>query len=1037
MPAKRSAGTVRSLTLINAVLMTTAFAVPAYAQIETVVVTAEKKAEDIQSVPIAVTAYSAQDLTAHQVAQFKDLQFSTPNVTYTKTNFTGTNFQIRGIGTTVISGDGESGVAFNSDDLFLANPGVDSGQFYDMDHVEILRGPQSTLYGRGATGGAVSYFSAKPKLDEAATSVDATYGNYKGTEVKAMLNVPIMTDKLGIRISGDWVRHDGFATNVYSGTDDVHPDNRDQWSLRGILRWQPTDNTTVDVIASHGSENDHRMRAQKQLCHQDPTGTLGCLPDALGSQSVNQNATYLNGAASVQATVQAFAGGVGFTNAYNLGLLDLSAPYTGTLNLPSDPRSINADFTPTFKGRNSLLSVEVKQRVSDWLNATLVVGYTDGQVSSQESYTNSPGAAFARGGIPALCGAFNCNHSLDVAEGTLQGIIGTFPLINPTYSNPTTGPYAFLLNPSHAGTLPVSAFSNLGIVGGSIQSYQNHEFAYDQSDGRNADKSIDLRFNTDLPGAWNFMLAGYYLDSTSSGHYYVGANTLDYGQTLFGAIGGPSAQPAICFNTHGCIYGTPYYDSDTVFSGTRSSAIYGEAYYDMVPDTLKWTVGLRLTQDTKESISRTTVFNGYIPTGTTDENAALLGLVTQHQADFDTTNGTPPYDLFQARTNHFAKATGRVVLDWTPKLDFSDQTTVYASYSRGYKAGGSNPSIPQGGAGVGVNATYLPESIDAYEIGTKNTFADGTLQANLTAWYYNYQNLQVSQIVNNTSVNLNIGAYMHGFEGEFLWAPSDSWQFDLNLSSTQDSIAHTFQVDTRNLTGGDPNALLIKDAVLGTKIAQNCVLYYTGSNFASDFATLSTLSSGLFFAPPGGTSALSSYGIAHTAYGSCHSETDPTSATYAASVNNPSLAGLLAFTHFSQTDPSNPAHTSLQGTATDLHGNHLQNTPDSTISIGGQYTQAVGGGYKLVFRGDYYWQAQMWGRIFNTSADKIKSWDVANALITLNTPDDRWYAQAFIKNMFNKTNTTGEYLTSSSSGLWTGVFYGDPRTYGLTVGARF
>src|ERR1700744_2667510 len=173
MSAKRSLGTKQSLTLIGALLVTSAFTFPAYAQIETVVVTAEKKAEDIQSVPIAVTAYSAQDLSAHQVNGFKDIQFSTPNVSYSKTDFTGSNFQIRGIGTQVISGDAESGIAFNIDDVYYLNAPVDSGQFYDMDRVEVLRGPQSTLYGRGATGGAVNVFSARPQLDAFSGSFDA------------------------------------------------------------------------------------------------------------------------------------------------------------------------------------------------------------------------------------------------------------------------------------------------------------------------------------------------------------------------------------------------------------------------------------------------------------------------------------------------------------------------------------------------------------------------------------------------------------------------------------------------------------------------------------------------------------------------------------------------------------------------------------------------------------------------------------------------------------------------------------------------
>ena len=115
MSFHRPAG--RTATLLGTLLMTTAFAVPALAQIETVTVTAEKRVEDIQTVPIAVTAYNAEDIAAHQLTQFKDLQFSTPNVTYTKGNFTGSNFQIRGIGITAVGYDAESGVAVHEDDV--------------------------------------------------------------------------------------------------------------------------------------------------------------------------------------------------------------------------------------------------------------------------------------------------------------------------------------------------------------------------------------------------------------------------------------------------------------------------------------------------------------------------------------------------------------------------------------------------------------------------------------------------------------------------------------------------------------------------------------------------------------------------------------------------------------------------------------------------------------------------------------------------------------------------------------------------------
>ena len=93
MASLTARGLSKSAALTSFLLVSTSLTAPAYSQIETVIVTAEKKVEDIQTVPIAVTAFSSQDLKSHQIIEFKDLVFATPNVTYSKTNFTGANFQ--------------------------------------------------------------------------------------------------------------------------------------------------------------------------------------------------------------------------------------------------------------------------------------------------------------------------------------------------------------------------------------------------------------------------------------------------------------------------------------------------------------------------------------------------------------------------------------------------------------------------------------------------------------------------------------------------------------------------------------------------------------------------------------------------------------------------------------------------------------------------------------------------------------------------------------------------------------------------------
>jgi len=1022
MLAQRSAAAKRSLLFVNTLLLSTAIALPALAQIEEVVVTAQRKAEDIQSVPIQVSAFSSEDLLAHQITMAKDLQFATPNVTYTKTNFSGDDFTIRGIGNDVITGGGESAVSVSFDNIYLAGAIQNLASYFDLQRVEVLEGPQSTLYGRGAAAGSVNLIPNKPDLENFTVEGDASYGNYSATEDRLAVNIPIITDQLGVRFALDHEYNGGLVTNVY---DNGHIDSNNTWSVRGSLRWEPTENTVVDVVMSAFHKADSSMRAQRQQCLYDPSGTLGCLDSGLANQSINENAFFSADLVSVQGLNAALGGGLG----YVLGLSDLqtAAP---VLQNPSAAFHVNTDFTPNWHADDNFMALNWVQHLSKWLDFETNVGYDHGSTLSQESYNNTAaplvnppfnvggsGGNFCEvapiAGLPCYngLGTYQPGPLGYAVENTLYDILAG--AAGPGYA----ANFAKYFN-THPGMLPVSGLTGLGLSTNTVAYYTNTYSTFDQSNAEQQQWSIDARFRSSLDGPFNFMVGGFYLQQHGWGDYFVSSGAQGYASVALGALAG-LASPA-CNPTPGCTIATAYYDNTSPAPGgvtLKSKSIYGEVYYTILPD-LKLTVGGRWTDDYKSQIDQIFLINNAVPIGANSESQV----------------GVPCLPGSCAQSGTYINYSGRAVLDWTPKLDFTDQTLVYGSLSRGYKAGGFNPGLSTFALGQGVSSTYNPEGIDAIELGTKNTLLHQTLQANADIWYYNYEGLQVSQILDNDSINVNVNSRMYGSEGNFVYAPDENWAFNFNVGYTHSALGNQSFVDPRNPTAGLPNAILIKDDTPTATAAQNCAVYWVGAGAPvapADNATLNALlgASNPYSAPAGGSAALAGHGIPLTNYGVCEPYWSPTSPAY-----NPGLVAAMTASGYAF---SLPGGATGAGVPQSIHGNQNPNTPPVTLSFGVQYTARLGGGFTLVPRVDVYYQTQMWGRIFEDGADKISSYTVTNAQIQLNSPDADWYLQAFVKNAFNRTYVTGEYLTSSSSGLYTNQFLGDPRMYGIRAGIHF
>ena len=168
-----------------------------------IVVTAQKRVESIQDVPISVSAFSAKSLDEQKIEGGSELVRAVPNVSFSKTNFASYNFSIRGIGTKALSVSSDPAVAISFNNTPLIRNRLFEQEYFDVERVEVLRGPQGTLYGRNATGGVVNMIPniAEPGDFEAALKLET--GNYKSMRANGMINIPL-GDTLAVRAAGAW-----------------------------------------------------------------------------------------------------------------------------------------------------------------------------------------------------------------------------------------------------------------------------------------------------------------------------------------------------------------------------------------------------------------------------------------------------------------------------------------------------------------------------------------------------------------------------------------------------------------------------------------------------------------------------------------------------------------------------------------------------------------------------------------------------------------------------------------------------------------
>jgi iron complex outermembrane recepter protein len=662
-----------------------------------IVVTATKRSENMQNVPVAVSAITAEALANKGVFETSDLNNSMPNLQVSSPyGETQPNFSVRGVGVgTEFNANAASPIGVYVDEVYQAFRASHGQQLYDLEQIEVVRGPQGTLYGRNTTGGAINFITRKPSLSGTNGFITAGYGNYNRVNFQGAVEFTPVEDKVGVRVAGTYVNSDSYVKNRLpaglntssafglSGLNKntgINPGGSESYGVRATLRVKPSDGLDISL-------KGYAAKTKGGTETPIPTGQSKT-SDLINYQSPN---FLLNG------LFQSNAFGPG-----GAGLLPASYSQSGRgLGI----NEIESDTTGNGLTRAEGVVLTIKAELSDNLNLTSISGYDSGKYAQLNTDCDATPLRLCSIGYQSKFHAFNQDVRLDYSSGPLKLIVGAF------YGK----------------------------------------------DSITADNRPDF-FNilADLNTA-------------------LGRTTSYFNPAASGLL--PGVPTGILGTQH--------------FKQERSSlAVYGEGNYELT-DTITATAGLRYTKDKNDFKDGITTFYDYAGVARLLSVSDFAGGAYFLQPVYDgggtAATGNLVVPAFGAgglniptpgglkRSGKSGKLSGRFILDWKP----TDGTMVYASYSRGYRAGTFN-GLAYGSA----NQVYFvrPESVNAYELGFKTRFMDNRLQINGALFYYDYKGQQGQVVDSTATANLiALDGKMKGAELEILFAATDTLKLSASM----------------------------------------------------------------------------------------------------------------------------------------------------------------------------------------------------------------------------------------------------------------
>lgn len=362
--------------------------------IEIIEVRSEKRISTLQETPIAISAFNAGELARQDIEEAADIQFAIPNAMFTDRG----TFNIRGVGNSARSSSAESGTGVHTNGINLTRPST-ANEYYDLQSVEVLRGPQGTLYGRNTTAGVVNIMTQRP-TDEFEGFITVEAGNFNSLRTIGALNFPL-SETIKQRFAFNTVSRDGFTENINTKND---IDGRDQFSIRSTTLIKFSDKTDATIFAQYYKEDSDRSLRRGVRCKAD--ATLGCSATEIGHEFVdsdysdsNFRNTLFGVLGALNGVPEPFRSGL-FPkfNQVAVSLLgNVRADFYNTdingnkkIN-PNDPRKVNIDVKPELQADDLLISLELNHEI-DSGTFTSISAFHETSSKGIRDYDNSNGA---------------------------------------------------------------------------------------------------------------------------------------------------------------------------------------------------------------------------------------------------------------------------------------------------------------------------------------------------------------------------------------------------------------------------------------------------------------------------------------------------------------------------------------------------------------------------------------------------------------------------------------------------------------------